>query len=314
MRRVIGHRLLTFAPLILAVSLVVFVMINLMPGDPARYLAGDNSDPQRIEEIRRELHLDRSLPVQYKDWLTSAVTGDFGTSLIYKAPVLDLVRPRAAVTAWLALYAFAFAIVTATLLATTAASRPGGLLDRALAGACALGLSIPGFWLGMILVLWLAIKHSIFPAIGYKGIGQGLWPWASHLILPAVALGIALAAELTLQLRNSLGEVLASDYILSARAKGVTHWAVLFRHALKNAAVPVVTVLGTRFGQLIAGAVTVETVFALPGLGQLSVQSTSGRDIPVLLAMVILTTLAVAVANLVTDVATAYLNPRLSHP
>ncbi|MDQ0691449.1 ABC transporter permease [Arthrobacter sp. W4I7] len=311
MLRMVASRLLTALPLLFVVSFAVFMMVSLTPGDPAERLAGENPTVQQVDQIRAELRLDDPLLARYGTWVGDAVTGDLGHSFVTKEPVTAMLVDAAGPTASLLLVTLVIAVVAGVALGFVSAAREGKLVDRVSTVVASLAMSLPPFWFGMLLVMIVALGWGLFPAIGYVPPALGLGPWLQSLVLPAVALAALPTAEIALQLRNSMVDVLRRDYIVSARAKGLTPSSILFKHTLKNAAVPVVTVFGTRLAQLIGGAVTIETVFVFSGVGSLSVRSVLGRDVPVLLGIVVVTTAIVVLVNLAIDLFSTYLNPKV---
>ncbi|WP_031939852.1 ABC transporter permease [Prescottella defluvii] len=311
MLRFAARRLLMAIPLLLVVSFVVFVLIDLAPGDPAVTLAGENPTPAQVEQIREQLRLDDSLPERYAVWLAHAVQGDLGQSFVNGQSVAEMVGDRLTVTLSLVLVAMILTLVIGPLAGLAAAARPGAVVDRMITALASAAIAVPPFWLGLILVVVLAVNLGWLPALGYEPLAEGFGPWISHLILPAIALAMLPMAEVALQLKTSLADVLGRDYILNAEAKGLSVTQVRIKHAAKNAAVPVVTVLGSRFAQMIGGTVAIETVFGLAGLGTLAVNSVLGRDIPVLLGLVVLTTAIVLVVNLLVDISYGYFNPKV---
>jgi len=307
----IARRLASGIPILLGVSLLIFVLIALVPGDPAAILAGDNATPQQIAQIRAGLGLDEPLPVRYLEWLGGALQGDLGESFINGEPVLGVILSRVAVTASLVGFTVLLTLLIGPPAGLAAARRPGGVVDRVVTALAAMAIAVPPFWFGLILVLVLAVQLGWFPALGYSPLGDGLEAWVSHLFLPALTLALLPAAEVAMQLRASLADVLTRDYVITAEAKGLSARSVLLKHALKNAAMPVVTVFGYRFAQVLGGTVTIETVFALPGLGTVAVASVLTRDVPVLLGLIVFTTLVVIVVNLLVDISYGYLNPKV---
>lgn len=304
------RRLLMAVPMLLIVSFLVFVLVDLAPGDAAITLAGDRPTPERIAEIRGELGLDDPLLVRYGRWLGAAVTGDLGTSLQTREPVLDKIVDTAGVTFSLVVVSVVLSSFLAVILGVIAAVRSGRIVDRIITTLSAISIAAPPFWIGMLLILWFSINRSWFPAVGYQGFGDGWWEWLRHLLLPAAALGALPGAELAMQLKASLTEELGRDYVLTARARGIGGTAVVLKHAMKNALIPVVTVFGFRLAQLLGGTVTVEALFFLNGMGTLAIRSTFQRDVPVLLGLVVVLTLVVIVINLIVDISYTYFNPR----
>lgn len=311
MLRAIGRRLASLPILLFIVTIIVTAMTALIPGDPAVTIAGENASPERIEAIRDQLGYDRPFWEQYVDWVGSALRGDFGTSLFTPRSVSDLLLDRFPVTASLTLGALIVALLVGAPLGLIAGLRRGTYIDRLATGFASLGVSIPSYWLGLLLLLAFSIRIPIFPAIGYVHFGDDPWQWFVHLVLPSIALGASAAAELARQLRSAVADVLQQDYVRTARAKGLDERTVVVTHTAKNAAGPATTVLGLQVALLLGGAVVVEQIFAIPGLGQLSVVAVVDRDIPLIQGIVVLTTITVVAANLVVDVVQIWLNPKL---
>jgi peptide/nickel transport system permease protein len=309
--RLITRRVLIGVPLLLFVSFSVFVLIDLAPGDPAASLAGENATPEQVAAIRQNLHLDDSIFVRYGHWLADAVHGDLGSSLKTGQSVSSLIAEKLTITASIVGLSLVFVILLALVGGVIGAVRPGGLIDRFVTVVASIATAIPPFWLALVLIVYFAINRSWFPAVGYVGLDEGFLEWFKHLVLPAVALAAVPAAELALQLRGSLVEVLGRDYIVTTRANGLTSMSIIGKHGLKNAAIPVVTVLGFRIAQLLGGTVTIELVFNINGLGRLAVNSTLSHDIPVLLGLVVVTTLVVLIINVLVDISYGYFNPKV---
>jgi peptide/nickel transport system permease protein len=309
--RLVVRRLLVAIPLIAAVTLGAFVLVDQAPGDPAVTLAGENPDPARVEQLREELQLDEPVLSRWMDWITSAARGDLGTSLQTQEPVSDVLGERLEVTLSLLFVTAVFAGIIGFGLGIVAALRPRGVVDRGITTVCSVGLAAPPFWIGLFLVAIFAVNLQWLPAVGYAPISEGIWPWLERLILPALALAIFLAAEIALQLKGSLTEVRAKDYVLTAEAKGLPPSKVLFKHSLKNAAAPVATVAGVRLAALVGGTATVETVFGLRGVGDLAVGATLNRDVSVMLGVLLISCVAVQVINLVVDISYGYFNPKV---
>ncbi|GAB3137005.1 ABC transporter permease [Micromonospora sonneratiae] len=311
MLRYAGRRLLVGIPLLLVVPLLVFLLIDLAPGDPAVVLAGDQPTPERIEAIREQLNLNGSVLERYFDWVVAALQGDLGQSFVTNEAVTDLLVRRMGTTMSLVLFAMVMAVLLGVAMAIVASLRPGGLVDRLVNWLASIAIAIPAFWFGLVLASVFAVSLQLLPTFGFEPLSAGFWPWLSHLILPGIALGLLPAAEVTLQLRSALGQVLKSDYILNAQAKGMSRSSILFKHSLKNASVPVVTVLGFRVAEVLAGSVTIEVIYNMPGLGSLAVDSVLSRDIPVLLGFVLFSTAVVVVVNLLVDISYGYFNPKV---
>ncbi|MQA95664.1 MAG: ABC transporter permease subunit [Streptosporangiales bacterium] len=307
----IGRRLLVLLPLLMVISFLVFSLILLIPGDPAVALAGDQPDPKRIAEIREMLGLDQPFFQRYLDWLGAVLQGDLGRSLFTDVPVLESLATRLPVTLSLAALAVVFALLLGFAVGSLAALRPGGLLDRFATVAASAGIAVPYFWVGMALVSVFSLGLTWFPAVGYTALSQDPVGWLHHLAIPAIALGLAPAAAVARQARSAMGTVLRGDYIRTARAKGLGPFHVVVKHGMKNAAVPVVTVLGTEAARLIGGTVVMEQLFALPGIGQLAYQAVFNRDFPVVQGVVMAAAVGVLLINLIVDVSYGYFNPRI---
>jgi len=315
MLRFLIGRLLAVVPVLFVVSCVVFLILRLAPGDPAAVIAGNSATNAEIEQIRQSLGLDRSLPVQYGIWLGKAVQGDLGYSYFLNKPVSELIAQRLEPTASLALGTLALAVLLAVPLGTLAAWRMGGWVDRLLSLISVAGFSVPVFVTGYVLIYLFAIRVDWLPVQGYEswsGPG-GLLAWAKHLILPWLALAIIYVALIARITRASVSEALTEDFIRTARAKGLSESLVLMRHALRNAAVPIVTVIGIGVALLIGGVVVTETVFAIPGLGSLTVDVVLNRDFPVIQGLVLFFAISYVVINLLVDLSYLFLDPRIRY-
>lgn len=311
MLRLVTRRIAFVLPILLLVSIMVFGLVHLVPGDPATTLAGDSPTKEQVEDIRRSLGLDDPLWTQYGRWVGGAAHGDFGESLYSGRDVRDSIIERLPVTLSVAGLSIVVALVIAIPAGIVAATRRNRWPDTAATVGATLGLAMPSFFLGLLLVLVFAIKLEWLPATGYVGLTDDPVQWLRHMILPALTLGAAVAAETTRQLRSSMIDVLDQDYIRTARAKGLRARTVLTRHSLRNAAGPVITVMGFQIAFLLGGSVIVEQIFALPGLGTLSVDAVLNRDLPVIQAVVLFTAMIVIVINLIVDVAYGWINPRV---
>lgn len=308
--RTVLHRLLVMVPMFVVVSFGLFLLVDLAPGDAAVSIAGENASREEIQAVRTELGLDRPVVTRYVDWLGNAARGDFGDSLDRNQEVSALIGSKMAPTISLALLALTLAIVLGLGLGLVAASFQGRWPDRLVALFAAGGVALPPFVIGLILVIVLALQRSWFPATGYVPIGESIAEWLRHLILPAIALAWFPAAELARHVRSAVAEVLERDYVVTAWAKGLRFPAVLRRHVLRNAGIPIVTVLGTRLSTLLGGTMVVETVFNIQGLGTLTVFSVQARDVPVVLGIVVLSTAVVLIVNLLVDLSYLVLDPR----
>ena len=307
------RRVAATIPVMAIVALFVFSLLYLAPGDPAAIIAGDQATPADIARIRISLGLDRSFPVRFGSWVWSILHGDLGTSIFTNLPVTQLIGQRLEPTVSLMALTLGLSIVVAIPMGVLAAWRSGRLADRLVMVAAVLGFSLPVFVIGYVLAWAFALRLQWLPVQGYTPIAQGLWPWLRNLILPAVALAgvyVALIARIT---RAAMLEVLAQDYVRTARAKGVGQGGVLFLHALKNAAVPIVTVIGIGFAALIGGAVVTESVFAIPGLGRLTVDAILRRDYPVIQGVVLLFSFAYVLVNLGVDLLYTVFDPRIRY-
>jgi len=297
------RRLVLTVPTILAAATLVFLLVHLVPGDPIDVMLGETAQIADREALRHTLGLDRSLASQYVAFLQGLATGDLGRSLASGTPVATLLTSRLPATVELTFAALAVAIVLSLPLGLAAAARPGTWLDRGSVGFALLGVSVPSFWLGPMLIIVFAIELRWLPVSG-----RGTW---AHLVLPAVTLGLGMAAILTRMTRASVLECLGEDYVRTARAKGVSRTRILCHHALRNALAPVVTILGLQFGALLAGTVVTETIFAWPGLGRLLIDAINQRDYPVVQGCILLIATGFVVANALADVVNGWLDPRV---
>jgi peptide/nickel transport system permease protein len=314
------RRMAAVLPVLLVVSLVVFLILRLAPGDPAAAIAGNNATNEDIAKIRTQLGLDSSIPVQYGIWIGRVLKGDLGYSFYLSKPVTELIAQRIEPTLALALGTVVLAVLIAVPLGTLAAWRLGGWLDRLLSGFSVAGFSIPVFVIGYLLIYLFAIRLEWLPVQGYKslldgagGVGAGAWAWMRQLILPWMTLAMIYVALIARVTRASVSEALTEDYIRTARAKGLSERAVLLHHALVNAAVPIVTVIGIGVALLIGGVVVTETVFAIPGLGSLTVDAVLNRDFPVIQGLVLLFSVSYVMVNLLVDLSYLFLDPRIRY-
>jgi peptide/nickel transport system permease protein len=310
MLRLIGYRLLISVPLLFGVSVLTFVLVSLTPGDAARTILGANGTPQQYAQLRHQLGLDQPLYGQYGHWLDRVVHGNLGNSLFTGEPVTQALNERLSVTLSLIIAATVLSAILGVALGVLSALRTG-TLGRAVDVMSLAGLALPNFWLGLLLVTLLAVEIHLFPATGYVPLSQSIGDWARALVLPVVTLVVGGVAVVAKHTRDSMLDVLRRDFIRTLRANGVSEWSIVFRHALKNAAIPVVTVLGLIFVSLLSGTVLVESVFVLPGLGSLAVQATNQHDIPVIQGVAIYFTLIVITVNLLVDLTYGWLNPKV---
>ena len=311
MQRFLLRRLVSLALSLLAASLAIFLVIEVVPGDPASYMLGLNASPETVAALRDQLGLNAAPPARYLAWLGGMIRGDFGISYTYKVPVADLVLQRLQVSLPLALYALALTAMLAFPTGLVAAARRGRAADAAVMGATQLGIALPNFWFAMLLVLVFSLHWQVFPAGGFPGWDSGLGAGIAALTLPAVALALPQAAILARVLRSDLIETEGQDYIRTARAKGLTRGQTMLRHALRNAMIPVMTILGMQFSFLLAGAIIIENVFYLPGLGRLIFQAITQRDLIVVESVVMILVFAVILVTFLVDLAYAAIDPRL---
>lgn len=311
MLQLLLRRLALTIPIVVLASFLVFGLILLVPGDPAITLAGDNATEEQIQAIRDRLGLEDPILVQYQRWASDAVTGDLGDSLYSGRAVTKSIGERLPVTLSLAGMSMAIAIAIALPAGIIAAVRRGSWIDSTATVGASLGLAMPNFWLGAVLALIFALRLGWLPATGYVPFTEDPVGWLRHLILPAITLGAAAAAETTRQLRASLSDVLGQDYIRTARAAGIRSRLVVLKHALKNATMPVITVMGFQVAFLLGGSVIVEQLFALPGLGGLAIRAVLDRDLPVIQGVVLFTTVLVVMINLGVDLLYGWLNPKV---
>jgi peptide/nickel transport system permease protein len=311
MGRYFFRKFITLILILFLVSLTVFSVLYVLPGDPAQIILGLNANPQTLSHLRAELGLDRPFWIQYGQWIGALLRFHSGRSINYGLPVSELILSGLSVTAPLALMAMAFALLIALPLGIYAArhhNRPG---DAAIMAFVQLGLATPEFWLGILLMLLFAVKLGLFSAGGFPGWKTSVWGSLRALLLPALALGTIRASILTRQTRSAMLEVLGENYVRTARAKGLRERTVIYRHALQNALVPVMTILGLQLGQLLAGAIIIENVYYLPGLGRLVYQAIGQRDLPVVREVVLFMAAAVVVVNFCVDLGYAAIDPRL---
>ena len=308
------NRLVSLLASLLVASLVVFAAVEIVPGDPARFMLGINAQPDTVAALRAELGLDRSLVERYLSWVGGLFTGDLGVSYTYRSPVSEIVAERLQVSLPLAVYALALTVVIAFPVGMLAAGSRGGVVDTLFSGATQLGIAVPNFWFALLLILLFSVNLGWFSAGGFPGWQAGLLPGLQALTLPAIALALPQASILARVLRSSLIDTLSDDYVRTARAKGLSAGQALRRHALRNAMIPVFTIIGLQFSFLIAGAVIIENVFFLPGLGRLVLQAITQRDLIVVESVVMLLVLAVILVNFVVELAYAWIDPRLRKP
>ncbi|EDQ35345.1 ABC-type dipeptide/oligopeptide/nickel transport system, permease component [Hoeflea phototrophica DFL-43] len=305
------RRFLSLSLSLVAASLVIFLVMEVVPGDPASFMMGINADPAAVVALRTQLGLDDPLPLRYLSWVAGLLQGDFGVSYTYRVPVSELISERVAISLPLTLYALALSTLIAFPAGILAAAKRNSAADVSVMGATQLGVAIPNFWFAMILVLVFAINLRWFSAGGFPGWEAGFWPAIKALTLPAIALALPQASILARVMRSSLIDTLDEDFMRTARAKGLSRGQALRRHALRNALIPVLTIIGLQFSFLLAGGIIIENVFYLPGLGRLVFQAITQRDLIVVRSVVILLVFAVIVVTFLVDLAYAAADPRL---
>ena len=317
MLRFLLQRLLALIPVLFTVAVIVFLILRLTPGDPAAVIAGNNATNEDIDRIREQLGLTKPLFTQFGIWLSGVLQGDLGYSFYLNKPVTELIAQRIEPTLSLAAGTMLIAVCLAVPLGTLAAWRMGGWLDRILSGFAVAGFSVPVFVIGYVLIYIFAVELQWLPVQGYRRLfgpsAQGLGAWAYQLVLPWISLATIYVALIARVTRASVSEALTEDYIRTARAKGVTEQVVLLRHALANAAVPIVTVIGIGIALLIGGVVVTETVYAIPGLGSLTVDAVLNRDFPVIQGVVLFFSVLYVLINLLVDLSYLWLDPRIRY-
>ena len=306
-------RLLATIPAIAVVAVLVFMLLRLTPGDPAAILAGDAASPEQIAQIRANLGLEEPLLVQFGIWLKQMALGDLGESFYFKIRVIDLIGQRLEPTLSLAALTIVIAVLVSVPLGVLAAWRFGGWFDRVLMGFSVMGFSVPVFVLAYILIWLVSVKLGWFPVQGYKRMADGFGHYIYHLILPAVTLSVIYIALIARVTRASVLEALGEDYIRTARAKGLLESQVLVKHALANAAIPIVTVIGIGIALLIGGVVVTESVYAIPGLGRLTVDAVLARDFPTIQGVILFFSLVYVLVNLLVDLSYVFFDPRIRY-
>ncbi|HEX5078319.1 MAG TPA: ABC transporter permease [Geminicoccaceae bacterium] len=307
----IARRVLATIPVLAIVAVFVFLMLRLTPGDPAAIIAGDNATGPQIEQIRERLGLNEPILAQFAIWIGNLLRGDLGESFFFKAEVTELIGQRVGPTLALATFTMLITVAIAVPLGVLAAYRHGSWIDRLVMAFSVIGFSVPVFVLGYVLIYLFAIEMQLFPVQGYRSILDGFWPFLHRLILPGVTLSVIYIALIARITRASVLDVLGEDYIRTAYAKGLTSRVVLMRHALRNAAVPIVTVIGIGVALLIGGVVVTESVYNIPGLGRLTVDAVLGRDYPTIQAVILLFSFAYVLINLLIDLSYSLLDPRI---
>ena len=307
------RRIVATIPVMAVVALFVFSLLYIAPGDPAAVIAGDQATPDDVEKIRQSLGLDRPFLIRFGEWVWQIARFDLGTSIFTGLPVTQLIAQRIEPTLSLMVVTLILAVSVAVPMGVLSAWKAGTLIDRGIMAFAVFGFSVPVFVVGYILAYIFALELDWLPVQGYTPIAQGIWPWFKNLILPAVALGMVYVALIARITRATMMEVLQQDYIRTARAKGIGQRGVLFLHALKNAAVPIITVIGIGVALLIGGAVVTESVFAIPGLGRLTVDAILRRDYPVIQGLVLLFSFVYVLVNLAVDLVYTLVDPRIRY-
>jgi len=307
------RRLLQMIPVLIIVSIVVFAIIHLIPGNPAEIMAGPNATPEQLVSLKQQYGLDKPLIQQYVIWLGHVLRGDLGVSFINGFPVGKLILQRVPATVELALAAAFIGLLFSLPLGIISALKPGSIIDLFTTLFSALSFAVPSFWLAILLILLFSLHFKILPPSGRPDFSENPALHIKSLLMPAFTLGIAMAAKLTRYLRSAMLDVLDQDYIRTARAKGLSNSTVVVRHALRNALIPVVTIFGLQVGDLLSGAIIVESIFAWPGVGRLTIQAIGWRDYSILQASVLFIVLAFLVVNLLTDLAYGVINPRIRY-
>jgi peptide/nickel transport system permease protein len=313
MTQYVTRRVIAIVPVLFGISVLVFLLVHLIPGDVAQILLGTQATDQQIATLRRTFGLDRPLPVQYLDWVSHLVTGDFGVSFRTSRPVLPDLISRFGVTVQLTVVSMGVALAVAIPLGVASAANRGQKADAIARVVALLGLSIPNFWLGTMLILFVSLVLHWLPPVGFVSLLDNPWLGIQTLILPALALGTAVAAFIMRMVRSSLLEVLRQDFIRTARAKGLRDHTVLYSHALKNAFIPVLTVIGVQIGYLLGGAVIIESIFSLPGMGRFLLDSINNRDYSIVQGGVLFIALIFSVVNLAVDLVYGWLDPRIRY-
>ncbi|MCI3922982.1 ABC transporter permease [Paenibacillus sp. TRM 82003] len=307
----IAKRLISLIPILFVVAVVVFSIIHLAPGDPAAIMLGPEASEVEIEELREGLGLNEPIPVRFAEWIAGAAAGNLGWSIFMKMPVTQAIWEHAGPTVSLTILAQLVAVLAAIPMGIMAAKRRGTAADQAIMGSSLIGISVPSFLLGLFLILCFAVQLRWLPASGYQPLSSGLWNHLKFLILPSLSLGLMQAALITRMTRASLLEVLNQSYIEIARAKGLGEWTITYKHALRNAFIPILTVIGQSIALLIGGATVTETVFNIPGIGQLIVNSVQRRDYEVIQGAVLVIAFAYVIINLLIDLLYGWIDPRV---
>ena len=313
MRAFILRRLLASVVVLFLVTLVTFFSINVLPGDIASRILGPEQSPQQVQELRERLNLNAPIIERYVDWIGGVVQGDLGKSIRSQAPVSEILLQKLEVTVELGILALLVAVTLAIPIGILAGSRPGTVFDYGLTFFAVLGVSIPNFWLAIVMVIIFAVELGWFPALGFTPISDGLGANLKSLTLPAIAIGLQSAGSLARQTRGAMVEVLNQDYVRTARAKGLRERTVITRHAFRNALIPVVTILGFQMTIIVGGAIIIETIFQLPGIGKLVIDSILVQEVAIVQGITVLIAAGVLFLNLMVDISYAYLDPRIRY-
>ncbi len=305
------RRLLSLIPVLFLVSVGVFGMTYLLPGDPALYIAGEDAPPERIAQVREQMGLDDPVLQRYWDWISGVLHGDLGTSLLSQQSVWEDLARRFPVTLSLAIGAMTFTIVVGMIGGILAARRQGTWIDRLVQAGASLGIAMPSFWIALILVVIFAINLGWLPAVGYTPITESPTAWLQSIILPSLALGAAGAAVVARQLRGSLIEAMSMDYVRTAKSRGLSQTRIVAKHSLKNAMMPVLTLLGIQVAYLLGGTVVVEQIFGIPGVGLYVYTAVTHSDFPVIQGAVLVIAVLVVLVNLLVDISYGFVNPKL---
>ena len=309
----IARRLIAIVPVLTIVAVLIFMMLRLTPGDPAAVIAGDNATSDQIADIREKLGLNQPIWQQFGIWIAHILQGDFGESFFFKKTVAELIAQRIEPTLALGICTIAFAIVVAVPIGVMAAYKQGSLFDRCVMGFAVIGFSVPGFVIGYCLIYVFAIELGWLPVQGYIRIGVNFWAFLERMVLPSITLSVGFIALISRITRASVLEVLNEDYIRTARAKGLSNRVVLMRHALRNAAVPIMTVVGIGIAIVLGGAVVTESVFGLPGLGRLTVEAVLSRDFPTIQTVILMFSVVYVLVNLLIDISYTFFDPRIRY-
>ena len=306
-------RIISVIPVLLVVSVITFSFIHIMPGDPAIALLGRNATPDEIEALRQSMGLDKPIIVQYFQWLGDLVQGDMGNSILSGRPIFKMVTERLPHTLTLSLCAILIAVMIAIPSGIIAAVKQNTLIDRAVMLFSLIGISAPSFWVGIMGIIFFAVSLQWLPATGYVSIFENFWEGLRYLLMPSFSLAFILAAVSARMTRSSMLETLRQDYMRTARAKGFSYWTAVFRHGVKNAMIPVVTVIGVDFGWLLGGTVVIETIFGIPGMGRLVVYAIMNRDYPLVQGAILYIAVIYMLMNLIVDIIVLFLDPRIEY-